>query len=105
MHSVGLNQCIEHGNQLLRDMINRHEEVVEQLDELFNQYLQNRIRCCQPSIKTLIFLVKKRPKLLNSLKTKQKLLNWLTGDDEGGSLQHWSNLIKVKNLHFTKHVK
>ena len=91
MHSVGLNQCIEHGSQLLKDMIIGQDEGVQQYDELFNQYLQNRIRCCKPSIKTLIFLVKKRPKFINSLKTKQKLLNWLTGDEA----QHWSFLIKV----------
>ena len=102
MHSVGLNQCIEHGNQLLRDMINGHDEVVQQLDELFNHYLRNRIRCCQPSIKTLIFLVKKRPKFMNSLIRKQKLLHWLTGNvgegdagDDGGLSEHWSKLIKV----------
>ena len=91
MHSVGLNQCIEHGSQLLKDMIIGQDEGVQQYDELFNQYLQNRIRCCKPSIKTLIFLVKKRSKFINSLKTKQKLLNWLTGDEA----QHWSYLIKV----------
>ena len=87
---------------LMKTYINGHDEVVQQLDELFNQYLRNRIRCCQPSIKTLIFLVKKRPKFMNSLIRKQKLLHWLTGNvgegdagDDGGLSEHWSKLIKV----------
>ena len=96
MNSIGLNQCVQYGNKVLRDLLQR--DLIKDFDGLFSQFIEQRIKCCKSSIQTLIFLIKKKPNLIHQQEKREILLNWLIGnsvDIEDDKTENWQLLLKV----------
>ena len=96
MNSIGLNQCVQYANKVLRDFLER--DLIKDFDGLFNQFIEQRIKCCKSSIQTLIFLIKKKPNLIHQQEKREILLNWLIGntvDIEDNKTENWHFLLQV----------
>ena len=73
-------------------------DLIKDFDGLFNQFIEQRIKCCKSSIQTLIFLIKKKPNLIHQQEKREILLNWLIGntvDIEDDKTENWHFLLQV----------